>query len=862
MTPIPRFYLIDGSSYLYRAFFALPPLTSPSGLPTNAVYGVTTMLLKLLGDQQPEYLGIVFDAPGGTFRDEMFAAYKAHRPDTPPDLVAQFEHVQDVIAALSIPTLMVPGVEADDVIATLVTRATAAGAECVVVTGDKDLMQLVGPHVRLWDTMHGRWTDEAGVRERWGVAPGQVVDILALMGDAVDNIPGVKGIGEKTAVALIREFGSLEHVLSRLPEVERMALRGAKKVAALLRDGAETARLSRALAVLRCDVPLDHSLEDFRRRPPDHAALRALFVHLGFQSLARQVSAAAPAATVAAETIEEPAALGERLAALRAGGRPALFACGPDGPASTTPASDVLVCGDGPPVRIPLARDAVRTVVAKALGDPTLECVVHDWKRTILRLEAAGVAIAAHAFDIMIASYLVDASAAHTLRELAADRLGAALAEGDAPAAASVLRPLAAQIEPRLREMGLERLFDTVEMPLARVLAGMERRGILLDTVRLGAMSHEFNARLDALMKEIHALAGGPFNINSPPQLREILFDRLGLATKGVRRGKTGYSTDADVLTRLSASHPLPAKILEYRALAKLQSTYIDALPAAVNPATGRLHTSFNQTVAATGRLSSSDPNLQNIPIRGEEGRRIREAFVSAPGHVFVAADYSQIELRVLAHLSGDPALLDAFRTNQDIHARTAAEVFNVLPGTITGDMRRAAKVINFGIVYGMGPQRLAQELGISLPEAQRYIASYFERYAGVRIYMQAVVAEARERGYVATILGRRRAVPELRSTDRGAAQAAERAAANTPIQGSAADLIKLAMVAVDRRLARDGLRAAILLQVHDELLLEADERDETAVRAAVQEEMENVMTLAVPLRVDIGVGRSWAEAH
>ncbi len=864
----PRLYLIDGSSYIYRAFFALPPLSSPSGLPTNAVYGFTTMLLKLLGEAKPEYLVVVFDAPGATFRDELFEAYKANRPATPEDLAAQIPFVHRTVAAFRLCALSEPGVEADDVIATLTTRLAAQNVDCVVVTGDKDLMQLVGPHVQLWDTMRDRWIDVAAVEERFGVGPAQVVDVMALMGDPIDNIPGVKGIGEKTAVALIRAFGDLEGLLSHLGEVERMALRGARKIAQRLREGAETARLSRALATARRDLPLQYTLDDFRVQPPDTAGLRTLFAHLGFQSLIRQLSASAPKVTAEAATVRDPAQLATVFTAVSARGRLAMVAVGDPGPAPTTPARELVLCADdAAPVRVPLDRPELRAAIQEALREPSFELIAHDLKRDLLRLAAADLTVGGTAFDVMIASYLLDAAATHGLEELAAEVLGAHLdafrdgAEA-AAAGATLLHPLAEQLRNRLRAAEVDRLFYEVEMPLARVLAAMERRGMLIDVARLEAMSTELTARLQVLMGEIYALAGGEFNINSPPQLREVLFERLGLPRKGVRRGKTGYSTDVDVLTRLAKAHPLPAKILEYRVLAKLQSTYVDALPAAVNPVTGRLHTSFNQTVAATGRLSSSDPNLQNIPVRGDEGRRIREAFIAPEGAVLVAADYSQIELRILAHLSGDPALVAAFRAGEDIHTRTAVEVFGVLPSLVTAEMRRAAKVINFGILYGMGPQRLAHELDIPLAEAQRYIENYFDRYAGVRAYMQGVIATARQQGYVTTLLGRRRAIPELRGTERGVVQAAERAATNTPVQGSAADIIKLAMVAVERRLARDGLRAAMILQVHDELLLEVAEGDREAVCAAVREEMEGVFPLAVPLRVDVGVGRNWAEAH
>jgi len=864
----PRLLLVDGSSYVYRAFFALPPLAAPDGRPTNAVYGFTTMMLKLLGEAKPEYLAVVLDAPGPTFRDELFDSYKANRPPPPSDLMAQMDLIPEVARALGVKVIVKPGVEADDVIATLVERLASEGVDCVVVTGDKDLMQLVGPHVRLWDTMRDRWVDEATVEERFGVTPQQLLDVMALMGDSVDNIPGVKGIGEKGATALIREFGDLDGVLRRLHDVESSNLRGARKLARLLQEGQEMARLSRELASLKRDVPLTCGLEDLRVGERDSRRLRELWSRLGFQSLLRQLCEDEPIPQASAEVLRDAGRLGERLRqARRDGWLPMCTLCEP-GPAVTTPAREIVLgATDGSLLRVPLDREDVLSQLRESLAGEGFELLVHDLKRDLLALKALGVEPSGRGFDVMIASYLLEATPTHALAELARNLAGAhaegfrATAEGTT-AGVALLPRLREQLSARLTESDLDRLFGEVEMPVARLLARMEHRGVLLDTRRLEAMSAEFEQRLAALMTEVHDLAGGEFNINSPPQLRQVLFERLGLPTKGVRKGKTGYSTDVDVLTRLSVLHPLPAKILEYRALTKLKSTYIDVLPAAVNAVTGRLHTTFNQTVAATGRLSSSDPNLQNIPIRGEHGRRIREAFVAPGGAVLLAADYSQIELRVLAHLSGDRALLEAFRTDQDIHARTAAEVFGGLPGTITPDMRRAAKVINFGIIYGMGPPRLAQELGVSVAEAQRYIAGYFDRYPGVREYMRGIAAEGRRLGYVTTILGRRRQVPDLRSTNRAAAQAAERAAANTPIQGSAADIIKVAMVAVERRLEREGLPAALILQVHDELLLETAENEYHAVAAAVREEMERAMPLDVPLRVEIASGRSWAEAH
>jgi DNA polymerase-1 len=860
----PVLYLIDATSYVYRAFHALPPLSSPSGLPTNAVYGFTTMLLKLLRETAPEYLGVVFDAPGPTFRDDLFTAYKANRPPMAEDLAAQFPLVHEVVNAFRFHALSIAGVEADDVIGTVAHRMAAEGIDVVIITGDKDLMQLVGTHVELWDTMRDRRIDPEAVRQRLGVQPHQVVDVMGLMGDPIDNIPGVKGVGEKTATMLIQKFGSMDEVLRRLNEVEAAAdIRGAKKLAATLRAHADSARLSRNLAIVRRDVPLACRLADFRYAGPDVGALRPIFTRLGFQRLLRELSAAVPLRAVPLRHATGAADVAALYAKAGQQRRVALACDSSREPSGVQPGGMVLVVEGEAPLYVPAGASRLEAL----LTDSAIEKVAHDLKRDLLLLDETGERAIAPAFDVMVASYLLEASATHRLEDLATDVLGFNLAtfRDGAEALAngvSLLFDLRDRFAPRLREYEMERLFYDVEMPLVGVLARMECRGVRLDVAALTAMSREIDARLTALMDEIHSLAGGPFNIASPQQLREVLFDRLGLSRKGVRRGKTGLSTDVDVLTRLAAVHPLPAKILEYRAHAKLKSTYVDALLAAVHPGTERLHTSFNQTVTATGRLSSSDPNLQNIPIRGEDGRRIRAAFVAAEGCVLVAADYSQIELRVLAHLSEDPVLLAAFRAGDDVHARTAAEVFGVPPDAVTAEMRRAAKVINFGIIYGMGPQRLARELSIAPDEAQRYITSYFARYAGVRAYIDALQAQARTQGFVTTVLGRRRTLPDLASQHRGVAQAAERTATNTPIQGSAADLIKMAMVAIDRRLADARLRAGMILQVHDELLFEVAEADRVPTMAIVQEQMEQVLPLKVPLKVELGWGRNWAEAH
>ncbi len=864
----PVLYLIDASSYVYRAFFALPPLTSPSGLPTNAAYGFTTMLIKLLRETQPRYLAAVFDAPGPTFRDDLFAPYKANRPSMPDELAAQFPLIHEIVAAFGLPALTIPGVEADDVIGTLTEAMTTQAVETVIITGDKDLMQLVGDHVQLWDTMRDRRIDTAAVHARFGVAPAQVVEIMGLMGDSIDNIPGVKGVGEKTATTLIQRFGTIENLLARLDELAAATdIRGAKRLAALLRDNAEIAHLSRQLAVVRRDLEINCALERFLYHAPDSDALRPVFTRLGFQKLLQGLSRSTPAVSALLRHADSVADVAAFEANVRHSGRMAL-ACDTATTDDGRTVGVIVTTDSTTPLYVALQPASPMSAAVRALlRDARIEKVAHDLKRDLLLLADEPGETLAPAFDVMVASYLGEATATHRLEDLATDLLATNLSVFRESAetlanGVSLLCPLRARLAASLHDREIERLFFDLEMPLVGVLARMERRGVRVDVDALAAMSRDMEVRLAVLERDIYALAGGAFNIASPVQLREVLFDRLQLSRQGVRRGKTGLSTDVDVLTRLAADHPLPAQLLEYRALAKLKSTYVDALPAAVNPRTGRLHTSFNQTVAATGRLSSSDPNLQNIPIRGDEGKRIRAAFIAADGCRLLGADYSQIELRLLAHLSGDAVLVDAFRRGDDVHARTASEVFGVLPGAISAEMRRAAKVINFGILYGMGSQRLARELQIPLREAERYIASYFDRYAGVRAYLDQTVAEARRRGYVSTLLGRRRSLPDLASRDRGVSQAAERTAANTPIQGSAADIIKLAMLAIDRRLSVEGLQAAMTLQVHDELVFEVAEADCDRTAAIVREEMEHVFPLNVPLRVDLGVGQNWAEVH
>ncbi len=863
----PRLYLIDATGYVYRAFHALPALTTTRGVPTNAVYGFTTMLTKLLREERPPAIAVVFDAPGETFRDELFGDYKANRAPMADELRPQLGYVRRVVEALRLPVIEVPGVEADDVIGTLAAQAARAGLATVVVTADKDMMQLVDERTTMLDTVRNRRIGPAEVRERFGVDPALVPDVLGLMGDSIDNIPGVKGIGEKTAIRLVADLGAVERILERLDAIEGLGLRGAKRIRELLAAEAETARLSKTLATIRRDVDVALDLERLRWDGPDPEKVRPLFIELEFASLlAELLPTGTTSVCVEHAVLSTPEAVREVAARAQAAGSLALGVVLDSQRATVADLSQLALAAPdgavgllaGPPGPQLLA--ALRDVLA----DAGVGKVGGDLKALRVALARHGIPAAGRFVDLSLASYCLDpARADHSTATLGVELLGLP-AGGDDPGQAACRAALAAlRLEPllaeRLASHDMTRLFNDLELPLADVLVDMELAGVLLDLDALRRLGGELSGTCARLLDEIYGLAGGPFNVGSPPQLRTVLFERLGLSSRGVRRGKTGLSTDSDVLTRLAGEHPLPAKILEYRGLSKLLSTYVEALPALVDPRTGRLHTSFNQTVAATGRLSSSDPNLQNIPIRSEEGRRIRAAFVAAPGTVLISADYSQVELRILAHLAEDAGLGAAFLAGEDVHARTAADVFGDRP---PAEGRRLAKVINYGIVYGMGSVRAARELGVSTAAAAAYIEEYFRRYAGVRRFIDATIGEARERGWVTTILGRRRYLPELGSRDPAVRQFAERAATNTPIQGSAADLIKLAMIVVHRRLREGGFAARLLLQVHDELVLEVPAAEAAAVAELVRDAMEHVWPLRIPLRVDVRSGANWAEAH
>ncbi|HMH50584.1 MAG TPA: DNA polymerase I [Candidatus Acidoferrum sp.] len=853
------FYVVDGMSHVFRAYHAVGYLSTSKGVPSHAVLILSTMLWKLIREEKPDYLTIAWDAPGGTFRDKLYADYKATRSSMPDDLSRQIPYVRRLFEALRTPVVEVPGYEADDVIATLVDRALAAGQDVVIVTGDKDMLQLVGPRVRVLSVL-GRTGervvyDEAKVRERWGVEPAQIADVLALMGDAIDNIPGVHGVGEKTAVKLVNQFGGVEKLYENLTLV-------AGKLRETLAAGRKDALLSRELAVLRPGMDLPFDLETSRRLEPDWPKLRALWMEMEFVRLIKELPAPTPtASTEPVQALTDAPALAAYLATIPSGAPLAVDWTGEHQP--PTPRVDA----------VGLFHPAAGAAWM-ATGDTPLDVgghplIVHDAKPLIEWSLERGVALPV-TDDTAVAAYLLNpARLTYKLDEVCMDAFAEcppSLAAGEPPAAAGDklgerARWLARFWEHASAELSaveLKRIYDEIERPLIPVLALMERHGIRVDPGRLEAFGKELERQLDNLTREIWTLAGEEFTIASPKQLATILFEKLKLPA--MRRTKTGYSTDADVLTELAVGHPLPGKVLEHRTLAKLKGTYADALPVLVNPATGRIHTTFNQLVAATGRLSSQDPNLMNIPIRTELGRRIRAAFIPEEGWRFVAADYSQIELRILAHLSGEPGIIESFQRGEDIHTRTACEVFKVAPEAVTSLQRTIAKSANYAILYGVSAFGLSQATKIDQKEAQRYINAYFAAHPLVRAFIDRTLAEGRERGHVTTLLGRRRYLPDLRSNNPVARNAAERMAMNAPVQGTASDMIKIAMVRVHEALRARGLRARMLLQVHDELLFEAPPEEVTVVEALAREIMADALPLCVPVVVDVKSGKDWSE--
>jgi len=882
-------YLVDGSGQFHRAFHAIRGLATSKGLPTNATYGFTTMLRKLLEDEKPEQMAVVFDPPGRTFRHDAYAEYKANRPAMDKDLALQLPYIRRVCDVLRMPVIEVSGFEADDVIATLSRQAVAAGLDVVVVSADKDLLQLVADHVRVLNPgREGSGStsyDRRAVEEKWGVPPERIVDVLALVGDSVDNVPGVAGIGDKGARDLVREFGALEAVLDNADKVKRAAYREGLKA-----HRAE-ALLSKQLVTLREDVPVALDLEALRLAGPDPSAAHELFKELEFQVLAREYAPeVAPAAAdqrLALTRDEIDAVVGEA----RAAGRVALGVVVTSTQAMRArPLGLALAWAPGRSAYVPLGHSTIdlpqalatsetMAALAPLLEDAALQKASANAKRDLVVLERLGVRVASLGFDTLLAAYLLDPGRrTYALEDVAMEHLGERRAPGtggiaapdaaavptsrSAGAEAEVVLRLEQPMSERLEAEGLRTIYESMEMPLVRVLADMERAGVKVDTALLARMSRDMERQLDALTTEIHALAKGEFNINSPVQLREVLFDRLSLKS-GKKTAKTrAQSTAEDVLEELALVHELPRKILDYRSVQKLKSTYVDALPELVLPETGRIHATFNQTVAATGRLSATDPNLQNIPIRTPEGRRIREAFVAESGHLLLSADYSQIELRVLAHLSGDPILTDSFRRGEDVHDRTSREIFGPLSPIPADEQRRISKMVNYALLYGKSAFTLAKDIGVSRGEAAAFIEAYFARYPKVRAFIDETIARARETGHVRTLLGRLRRLPDLRSKNVPVRMEAERQAMNTPVQGSAADLIKRAMIDLHRELQERKLRSRLILQIHDELLLEVPEAEAEEAKRLVTQVMEGALKLDVPLVADARLGRSWAEVH
>jgi DNA polymerase I len=868
--PRKKLFLVDAMAHVYRAFFApMNRMNAPSGIPTKVPFLFNTILRRLLNDYKPDYVGIVFDTRQPTFRDKLFEKYKAKRPPMPDELSLQLPYVRRLCEAMRLPILELDGYEADDVIGCLAQKAARQNLDVLLVTNDKDMMQLVDGNVRVLRAGTGGAkndviVDAEKVKEILGVPPEKVVDVMSLMGDTIDNIPGAKGIGEKGATELIQRYGSVENALEHAAEVSNKRYREA------LQQQREQVLMSKQLATLATQVPVELDLPSLERRDPDLAALSALYRELGFNSLLRELGSEAVAASVpaSAPVVETDYAQFPSVAEFRA-----YLKALPEGQAlsvwlnletgereaegfGTRVASIEVSSKAGEGRSVWLGENGEALQVLSLVSDGKRPKIVHDPK--VLQILAGNTANIRHATQIY--SYLLRPTTAnHNFADVVMRQFNAMLS-GAPGEHADYLHRLAPVLRAQVDAQDLEGVYETIDLPVASVLAEMERAGIRVDPKALDAMSGAMEKEVRRLEKEIWEMAGTEFNVNSPTQLAEILFDKLNLQPP-VRRGRGRVrSTAVDILEDLAAQHPLPAKIIEYREIAKLKSTYVDSLPKLINRETGRLHTSFSQTGTATGRLSSSDPNLQNIPIRTELGRQIRAAFVAEPGKILLAADYSQIELRVMAHFSEDPVLLQAFRTGQDIHERTGQEVFGVGPMAQTPEHRRASKAINYGIIYGLSPFGLAQQIGVPQKEAAQFISAYFERYRGVKKYLDNVLAETRQTGVAKTLFGRIRPIPDITSPQVQIRNFAERTALNSPLQGTAADLIKLAMIAIDRRLASEKFEAKMILQVHDELLFEAPSSERKELAKLVREEMENVHKLAVPLEVEICVGPNWRD--
>jgi DNA polymerase I len=880
-------YLIDGSSYIHRAYHAMGGLSNSKGFPTGAVFGFTNMIVKTLKDMNPKWIAVVFDARGKTFRHDKYTEYKAHRPPMSEDLRAQIPWIQSIVDAYRLPSLSIQGFEADDIIATLTREAREKNWKVTIVSADKDLMQLVEDSVVMWDPQRDATYDSAAVEKKFGVPPTQLLDLMALVGDSSDNIPGVPGVGPKTAASLIQEFKSLEGVYSNLDQISQ------EKVRTKLADNREKAFLSRELARLDDRTPLDKTLEDLSLVEQDTERLRDIFKELEFKRLIGELPARKTLDFTGYCLVNSMPDLKSWVERIKEVGIVSVdVETTSEQPVQAKLVGISLCVEEGKACYIPvghtegmqLPKKDVLETLRPVLLDESIGKIGQNIKYDIIVFKKEGIELQSVTCDTMLASYLLDPTRrGHSLDDLSEiflehrtipikDLIGAGKSQilfsgvdisravDYACEDAEVAFRVASILMPRIEEEGLGDLYKKVELPLISVLADMELAGVRIDVPYLQKLSDEFGAALDVAETEIYRSAGQSFNINSPKQLGEILFTKLGL--KPAKKTKSGPSTAVDVLEELALTHDLPRKILEYRSIFKLKSTYVDSLMTLADPVTSRIHTSYNQAVAATGRLSSSDPNLQNIPIRTSEGRKIRKAFVADKGHTLVCADYSQIELRIMAHVSGDARLMQAFSAGEDIHAITAASVFECSPAQVTPEMRRKAKAINFGIMYGMGPYKLASQLGVGMKMARQYLDDYYRTYSGVRKFMEELPEKAAVDGFVTTILDRKRFIPDLNNPNKIAQQAARRVAINTVMQGSAADLMKLAMIRVHESIRRNKMPARMILQVHDELILEA--RDDAAqdAQALLKKEMEEVYSLSVPLVVDTNIGKNWDEAH
>ena len=896
-SPSQPLVLVDGSSYLYRAFHALPPLTTSDGEPTGAVYGVVSMLRKLLDDYDPSHIAVVFDAPGRTFRDDLFEAYKANRPSMPDDLRPQVDPLKRIVRALGLPLVEIGGVEADDVIGTLARQAEADGWDVVISTGDKDMAQLVSDRITLLNTMSGTNLDAPGVREKFGVSPERIIDYLALVGDTSDNIPGVPKVGPKTAAKWLQAYGDLDGVVAHAEQIKG-------KVGESLREHLDELPLAKELATIRCDLDLDRSPVELTRGEPDIATLRELYRLHEFSGLLSKLGADRAGESDRAEPmgqysmVTEQAELDAWLARLQ---EAPLFAfdletnsldymrariVGLSFAVAADEAIYVPVAHDGPGAGDQLDREHVLGALRALLENPQRAKLGQNLKYDMSVLANHGIHLQGVRHDTMLQSYVLDSTATrHDMDSLALKYLGRGtikyedvagkgakqltfnqvdLEQATAYACedADITLQLHAVLWPRVQAIpSLRSVYEDIEIPLLPVLSRMERHGVLVDRDLLRVQSGELAEAMRELEQAAHEAAGGAFNLGSPKQIQEILYERQGLPVLQ-RTPKGQPSTAESVLQELAADYELPRLIIEHRGLSKLKSTYTDKLPQMVNPDTARVHTSYHQAVTATGRLSSSDPNLQNIPVRTPEGRRIRKAFIATTGYRLMAADYSQVELRIMAHLSGDRTLRRAFEERQDIHRATAAEVFGAAPDQVTDEQRRAAKAINFGLIYGMSAWGLARQIGVERGEAQRYVDLYFDRFQGVKAYMDRTRTQAHAQGYVETVFGRRLYLPEINSSNQQRRQYAERTAINAPMQGSAADIIKRAMIRVDQWLQDDEPDVLMVMQVHDELVFEVPEHEAEAVGGRIRQLMMGAATLAVPLEVDIGVGNNWDEAH